>query len=67
MPKKRLPMQASTFGVGVEKALGEEGKEVGNEGINGSIRSKILSYFIEGEISLTPMEAILIVPNELEI
>jgi hypothetical protein len=42
-------MQASTFGVGVEKTHGEEGREVGNEGIDGSIRSKILSHFVKGK------------------
>jgi hypothetical protein len=66
MPKKRLPMQASTFSVGVEKTHGEEGREVGNEGIDGSIGSKILSRFVKGKNNLTPMETILIVPGELE-
>jgi hypothetical protein len=42
MSKKRLPMQASTFGVGTEEALREDGKEVGHEGIDGSIRLPIL-------------------------
>ncbi len=31
-----------------------------------SIRSKILSHFIKGKISLTPMETVMIIPGELE-
>lgn len=38
---------------------------MGNEGINGSMMSKILSYFVKGKFS-SIMETILIVPNELE-
>lgn len=35
-------------------------------GVNGNIRSKILSHFVRGKISLTPMETILIIPKNLE-
>jgi hypothetical protein len=38
MHKRRLPMQASTFGVGTKEALGKESREVGNEGIERNIR-----------------------------
>jgi hypothetical protein len=31
-----------------------------------SVRSKILSHFIKGKISLTPMETVLMIPGELE-
>jgi len=31
-----------------------------------SIRSKILSHFIKGKISLTPMETLMMIPGELE-
>jgi predicted aspartyl protease len=31
-----------------------------------SIRSKILSHFIKGKISLTPMETVMMIPSELE-
>jgi hypothetical protein len=31
-----------------------------------SIRSKILSHFIKGKISLTPMEIVMMIPGELE-
>ncbi len=33
---------------------------------NGNIKSKILSHFIKGKFSLTPMETILIIPRKLE-
>ncbi len=42
-------MQASTFGVGAEEAFEKEGRKVGNEGIDGSIRSKILSRSVKGK------------------
>jgi hypothetical protein len=48
MPKRRLPIQASTSGVGAKETLEDKGKEVGNEGINGNMRSKILSHFVTG-------------------
>jgi hypothetical protein len=31
-----------------------------------AVRSKTLTYFIKGKISLTPMETILTIPGELE-
>jgi len=33
---------------------------------NAAVRSKILSHFIKGKISLSPMETILMIPGELE-
>jgi predicted aspartyl protease len=35
-------------------------------GRENSIRSKILSHFIKGKISLTPMETVMIIPGKLE-
>jgi hypothetical protein len=66
MPKRRLTIQASTSGVGAKETLEDKGKEVGNEGINGNMKSKILSHFVKGIFSLTTMETILIVHSELE-
>jgi len=44
--------------------------EVEREGVgasrDASTRSKILSHFIKGKISLSPMETILMIPGELE-
>ncbi len=48
-----------------EEGLVEEHMEI-NIGIKAPIKSKILSHFIKGKISLTPMETILIIPRELE-
>ncbi len=40
---------------------------VGAEGNReGSVKSKILSHFIKGKISLTPMETMMMIPGELE-
>ncbi len=66
MPKRRLPVQASTSSVGTEETLGEKNKEVENEGIERSIMSKILSHFVKGKISFIAMEIFLIVLGELE-
>jgi hypothetical protein len=33
---------------------------------NATVRSKILSHFIKGKVSLSPMETILLIPGELE-
>jgi hypothetical protein len=63
MPKRRLHVQASTISEGLGEVPEDESKEVG---IDGNDRSKILSYFVKGNFSLTPMETILIVPSELE-
>jgi predicted aspartyl protease len=35
-------------------------------GRENSIRSKIISHFVKGKISLTPMEAVMMIPGELE-
>jgi hypothetical protein len=64
MPKKILPMFVSMVEVR-EEGLVEEHMEI-NIGIEAPIKSKILSHFIKGKISLTPMETILIIPRELE-
>jgi hypothetical protein len=51
--------------VGAKEAFEDKGREVGNEGNNGSIMSKILSHFVKGKFSST-METILIVLSGLE-
>ncbi len=35
-------------------------------GTEALMKSKILSHFIKGQVSLTPMETMLIIPRELE-
>jgi len=43
--------------------VAREGTRVNRETL---IRSKIFSHFIKGNISLSPMETILMIPRELE-
>jgi hypothetical protein len=53
MPKRRMHVQASTFG-GVTKELPEnEGGEARNLGLGGNIKSKMLSHFVRGKCFLT--------------
>jgi hypothetical protein len=66
MPKRRIPIHASKFGGGLKGLLKDEGKEARRTRVDGNIKSKILSHFVKGKISLTPMEAILIILRELE-
>jgi hypothetical protein len=65
MPKIKMHVQTSTFG-GRTESPNNEGVDVGNLVFDGNIISKILSHFIKGNFSLTPMETILIIPRELE-
>jgi hypothetical protein len=64
MPKKKLHLAFGQVEV-LEKGVREGHKEM-NLGNEASIKSKILSHFIKGKISLTPMETILIILRELE-
>jgi hypothetical protein len=66
MPKKRIPIRASTFGGGLKDLFKDESKEARRTRVDGNIKSKILSHFFKGKISLTPMENILIILGELE-
>jgi hypothetical protein len=65
MPKRRMHVQASTFGGVTNELLENESGEATNLGLGGNIRSKIVSHFARGKNFLTPMEIILIVPGEL--
>ncbi len=59
VPRRRMPVAAApaTPDVAIEGA-GHNREE--------SVRSKILSHFIKGKISLTPMETVMMIPGELE-
>ncbi len=60
---RRMPIEvAPTSNVPSLKAQGE-GTGVGRET---TVKSKILSHFIKGKISFSPMETILMIPGELE-
>ncbi len=59
VPRRRMHVEVAP---GVPEVAGEV------TGVNREnfVRSKILSHFIKGKISLTPMETILMIPGELE-
>ncbi len=63
VPRRRMPVEVAPRGVVLSPKAGGEGTGVNRET---SVRSKILSHFIEGKISLSPMETILMIPGELE-
>jgi hypothetical protein len=63
IPRRRMPVEVTPTASGltpdptIEKA-GANREE--------SVRSKIMSHFIKGKISLTPMETVMMIPGELE-
>jgi hypothetical protein len=63
VPRRRVPVEVETGGdVPTPQTVGDglgAGRDV-------AVRSKILSHFIKGKVSLSPMETILLVPGELE-
>jgi hypothetical protein len=61
IPKRRLPIIAN-LGEKQEKMIAENEQRGVNMGFEVAMKSKILSHFIKGKISLTPMETILIIP-----
>jgi len=63
VPKKRMLVEVAPVGTVPSLEAVGEGTGVNREN---SVRSKILSHFIKGKISLTPMETVLMIPRELE-
>jgi hypothetical protein len=63
IPRRRHPVELPTTGVAPQNEMAED-----NIGMNreNAIRSKILSHFIKGKVSLTPMETVMMIPGELE-
>ncbi|CAK9862880.1 unnamed protein product [Sphagnum jensenii] len=61
--RRRQPMEFQPVGAGPSAGVTEEGTVTNREH---SVRSKILSHFIKGKISLTPMETVMMIPGELE-
>ncbi len=49
-----------------EEVIAEDEQKGANLGSEAVVKSNILSHFIKGKISLTPMETILIILRELE-
>jgi predicted aspartyl protease len=63
VPRRRMPVEVAP-GVPVPH-LEATGEGIGMNREN-SVRSKILSHFIKGKISLMPIETVLMIPRELE-
>jgi len=63
IPKRRHPVELPPPAAVPSTEVAEDGTVTNREH---SIRSKILSHFIKGKISLTPMETVMMIPGELE-
>ncbi len=63
IPRRRLPVELPPTGVVPPTEVADDNVVMNREN---SIRSKILSHFIKGKISLTPMETVMMIPGELE-
>jgi hypothetical protein len=63
IPRRRLPVELPPTGVVPPTEVAEDSVVMNREN---SIKSKILSHFIKGKISLTPMETMMMIPGELE-
>jgi len=61
VPRRKTPVEVTPERAGPIPEAAREGA-----GRDTSVRSKILSHFIKGKISLSPMETILMIPGELE-
>jgi len=58
-----MPVEVAPTSTGPSLEAAKEGTRMNREN---SVRSKILSHFIKGKISMTPMEIMLMVLGELE-
>ncbi len=63
VPRRRMPVEVAPASAGPSSEA--EGENTGMNREN-SVRSKILSHFIKGKVSMTPMETMLMIPGELE-
>ncbi len=63
VPRKRTLVDVAPGGVAPTPEGEREGVGMSRDV---SVRSKILSHFIKGKISLSPMETVLMIPGELE-
>jgi predicted aspartyl protease len=63
VPRRRIPVEVAPTSNVPSPKVAEEGTRVSRET---TVKSKILSHFIKGKISLSPMEIILMIPGELE-
>ncbi len=63
VPRRRMLVEVAPASTIPSPEAAGEGTGVGRETF---VRSKILSHFVKGKISLTPMETVLMIPGELE-
>ncbi len=63
VPRRRMPVEVAPAGMVPPTDAAVEGAGVNREDF---VRSKILSHFIKGKNSLTPMETVLMIPGELK-
>jgi len=63
VPRRRMLVEVASNEVISSPEAAREGTRVNRET---SIKSKILSHFIKGNISFSPMETIFMIPRELE-
>jgi hypothetical protein len=63
VPQRRMPIEVAPTGNVPSLEIAREGTRVNREM---TVKSKILSHFIKGKISLSPMETVLMIPGELE-
>ncbi|CAK9225727.1 unnamed protein product [Sphagnum troendelagicum] len=63
IPMQRQHVELTSTGAGPSAKVAKDGTVTNREH---SVRSKILSHFIKGKISLTPMEIVMMIPGELE-
>jgi hypothetical protein len=63
VPKRKMPIEVAPTGTVPTHEATMEGARANREE---SVRLKILSHFIKGKISLTPMETMMMIPGELE-
>ncbi len=63
VPRRRMPVEMAPTGNLPSPEVQGEGTRVNQET---TVKSKILSHFIKGKISLSPMETVLMIPGKLE-
>jgi hypothetical protein len=63
VPRRRMPVKVTPTGNVPSPEVQGEGTRMSRET---TVKSKILSHFIKGKISLSPMETVLMIPGELE-
>ncbi len=63
VPGRQMPIEVAPASDVPSPEIAEEGTGAIRDS---TVRSKILSHFIKGKISLSPMETILMIPGELE-